>query len=146
MSELTPKQQRFVEEYLIDLNGTQAAIRAGYSPDSARVTASRMLAEANIQEAVRIAKEARRKVAQVDAEYVINGIVNLIQKCESAVPVTDREGNETGEYTIQAGPAMKGYELLSRHLGLLNDKLKVEGSLDLASRLVASRKRLGRGE
>lgn len=48
---LRPRQHRFVAEYMLDLNATQAALRAGYSPRSARVTASRMLTKANIQDA-----------------------------------------------------------------------------------------------
>ena len=50
--DLTPKQRRFVSEYLKDLNGTQAAIRAGYAPKSAKVIASRMLTKANLWAAV----------------------------------------------------------------------------------------------
>ena len=47
---LTDKQKRFCEEYLIDLNATQAAIRAGYSPKTAEQTASRLLRNVNVQE------------------------------------------------------------------------------------------------
>jgi phage terminase small subunit len=49
MAGLTPKQVKFVEEYLTDFNATQAAIRAGYSPKTARVQASRMLTNVNLQ-------------------------------------------------------------------------------------------------
>ena len=47
-NDITPRQWRFVEEYLIDLNGTQAATRAGYAPESAHVTSSRLLKNANV--------------------------------------------------------------------------------------------------
>jgi phage terminase small subunit len=50
MNRLTPKQAKFVEEFLVDFNGTKAAIRAGYSPKTARFQASRMLANVDIQE------------------------------------------------------------------------------------------------
>ena len=56
---MTPKQAGFVEEYLVDLNATQAAIRAGYSPKTAEVQGSRLLANAKVREAVEIGKEAR---------------------------------------------------------------------------------------
>ena len=46
---LTPKQQRFVDEYLIDLNATQAAIRAGYSPKTAQEQSSRLLSNVMVQ-------------------------------------------------------------------------------------------------
>lgn len=59
MPGLTPKQQRFVEEYLVDLNATQAAIRAGYSARSAEVEGSRLLRNARVSEAVARAKAER---------------------------------------------------------------------------------------
>lgn len=52
MSELTPKQDQFITEFLLDSNGTQAAIRAGYSPRTARSQAARLLAKANVQDAL----------------------------------------------------------------------------------------------
>lgn len=58
---LTAKQQRFVDEYLIDLNGTQAAIRAGYSPRTANEQSSRLLANANVQ----LATQERMKEREV---------------------------------------------------------------------------------
>ena len=53
MKKLTPKQQRFVEEYCVDFNGTQAAIRAGYSKNTATEQASRLLRNVNIQAAIK---------------------------------------------------------------------------------------------
>ena len=49
---MNPKRQRFCEEYVIDSNGTQAATRAGYAPGSAKVTASRLLTDANVRERI----------------------------------------------------------------------------------------------
>ena len=62
MAKLTEKQKRFVEEYLIDLNATQAAIRAGYSPNTAEQAASRMLSFVKVQDAINIqlAERSRR--------------------------------------------------------------------------------------
>lgn len=59
MAELTPRQARFIEEYLIDLNGTQAAIRAGYSPRTANEQAVRLLANVSVKDAVDLAKAER---------------------------------------------------------------------------------------
>ena len=61
MAKLSAKRQRFAEEFLVDLNGKQAAIRAGYSPRSAEVTASRLLSDANVQVSV---QAGRAKLAQ----------------------------------------------------------------------------------
>lgn len=69
---LTPKQQRFIEEYLVDLNGTQAAIRAGYSAKGAKVQAVRLLTNANVSAAVTAAKMARSEKTKIDAEWVLN--------------------------------------------------------------------------
>lgn len=71
MKPLTPKQQRFVEEYLIDLNGKQAAIRTGYSPKTAEVQASRLLSKANVAAAVQRGMEARSRRALVTADEVV---------------------------------------------------------------------------
>ncbi len=53
---LTPKQELFVREYLVDLNATQAAIRAGYSADTARQQGSRLLTDVDVQDAVAAAQ------------------------------------------------------------------------------------------
>lgn len=68
---MTPKQQRFVEEYLIDLNATQAAIRAGYSEATAGEIGCENLKKPNIAEAIAEAKESRSKRTQVDADWLL---------------------------------------------------------------------------
>lgn len=67
---MTDKQERFVQEYLIDLNATQAAIRAGYGPDSAEVTGSRLLRNVKVQEAIQQAKKLLGERAQIKADQV----------------------------------------------------------------------------
>ena len=71
---LTARQERFVEEYLRDLNATQAAIRAGYSPRSAAADGSRLLTNANVAEAVARAKAERAARAGIDADRVLEEI------------------------------------------------------------------------
>lgn len=68
---LTPKQQRFVEEYLVDLNATQAAIRAGYSRKTARKIGSENLSKPDIQAALTAAMEGRSKRCEFDADRVL---------------------------------------------------------------------------
>lgn len=68
---LTPKQARFVEEYLVDANGTQAAIRAGYSKRSAKVTASQNLSKANIAAEIAKNRAARSVRTQITADDVV---------------------------------------------------------------------------
>ena len=70
---MTPKEERFVAEYLIDLNGTQAAKRAGYEGDryTLKVTASRLLTDANLRAAVREAMKARSRRTRITQDKVL---------------------------------------------------------------------------
>ena len=79
MANLTPKQQRFVEEYLIDLNATQAAIRSGYSEKTARDIGCENLAKPNIAKAIEEAQNKRQEQTQIDAAYVLKRLVEIDQ-------------------------------------------------------------------
>lgn len=74
---LNEKQQRFVEEYLVDLNATQAAIRAGYAEPSARQMASRLLSKANVQEAIAVARKAQTQRTNERADRVIQELSRI---------------------------------------------------------------------
>lgn len=69
--QITEKQQRFVEEYLIDLNATQAAIRAGYSAKTADQQGSRMLANVKVQQAISVAMAERSKRTGINQDRVV---------------------------------------------------------------------------
>lgn len=68
---LTPKQARFVEEYLVDLNATQAAIRAGYSPDTAYSTGHENLKKPEIEKAIQAAQQKRSERTQINQDWVL---------------------------------------------------------------------------
>ena len=97
MSKLTPKQQRFIDEYLIDLNATQAAIRAGYSEKTAHSIGEENLKKPGIAQAVNSALEKRAKKTKIDAEWVINelqsmwnaDISDIITSCGHVKPVQE---------------------------------------------------------
>lgn len=76
---LTDKQRRFVEEYLRDLNATQAAIRTGYSKKTAASQGERLLRNAEISAAVRNAQEERSRRTKIDADYVLNRLAEIDQ-------------------------------------------------------------------
>lgn len=114
---LTPKQELFVKEYLVDLNGKQAAIRAGYAPASAEVHASRMLSKAKVQEMVaeKQAKRAERLEVTVD---------DLIAELEEARALAFQTG--------KAGPAVQATMGKAKLLGMdkqLIDLTNSDGSL-----------------
>ncbi len=89
--ELTPRQSRFVDEYLIDLNGTQAAIRAGYSEKCAEVTASRLLRNAKVAAEIANRQEERSKRTQIDADYVLHRLHEIDQL--DIADILDSTGN-----------------------------------------------------
>jgi phage terminase small subunit len=66
---MTPRQQRFVEEYLVDLNATQAAIRAGYSARTANEQGARLLANASVAAAIQAAQQARSDRMQITHDH-----------------------------------------------------------------------------
>ena len=70
--------QRFVDEYLIDLNGTQAAIRAGYSATTAQEQSSRLLSNVKVQQAVSAARKAQQERTQVEADKVVLEAWNIM--------------------------------------------------------------------
>lgn len=73
---LTPKQATFVREYLLDLNGKQAAIRAGYSAKTAEVQASKLLSNPKVAAEVALLQEARAERTQVDADWVLRRLAD----------------------------------------------------------------------
>ena len=91
MANLTPKQQRFVEEYLIDLNATQAAIRAGYSEKTAKEIGSENLTKPNIAKAIPEAQNKRTEQTQIDSAYVLKRLVEIDQM--DVLDIMDDDGN-----------------------------------------------------
>lgn len=75
---LTPKQQRFVEEYLLDLNGSAAARRAGFSERSANEQAVRLLANVSVQAAISAAMAARSERTKIDQDRIVQELWNVV--------------------------------------------------------------------
>lgn len=76
---LTDKQEMFCREYLVDLNATQAAIRAGYSAKTANRTASEIMSKPDIQSRIAELKAKRNEDVSINAEYVLNRLVEIDQ-------------------------------------------------------------------
>lgn len=98
---LTPRQQRFVDEYLVDLNATQAAIRAGYSAKTAAEIGCENLSKPQIAAALKAAKDARAAQTGVTAQRVVAELAKIgfadirnIVRWGGAVPLVDPESDE----------------------------------------------------
>lgn len=126
---LTDKQQRFCDEYMIDLNGTQAAIRAGYSHKTACEQASRLLANVKVQQYIIEKQDEKSEKLNISHEWVLQRLKDISDRCVQAEPVLIRslEGDmiESGEYRFDSGGANKSTELIGKHLGMFGDKLDV---------------------
>ena len=119
---LTPKQSRFVKEYLVDMNATQAAIRAGYSEKTARSIGMENLTKPDIEEAIAEARAEREERTEITADYVLMGLKTVADRCMQAEEVLDADGRPTGLFRFNANGANKALELLGKHLGLFDKK------------------------
>ncbi|MEG3112125.1 terminase small subunit [Pantoea sp. T14] len=123
---LTDKQEMFCREYLIDLNATQAAIRAGYSDGSARNQAHRLMTNDDILQRIAELNHDRLKRTNIDADYVLRQAVKLHERCMQKVePITDRRGEEI---TDEQGRTIFGFDAKGAvaSLKLIGDHITVQ--------------------
>jgi phage terminase small subunit len=118
---LTPKQQRFVEEYLIDLNATQAAIRAGYSAKTAQEQASRLLSNAMVSQAVSEAQARRSERTGIDAAWLLTRLA-----LESTADVADLYDEHGGLKSVHDWPLIWRQGLVA---GLDVEEIREEGAV-----------------
>lgn len=160
---MTSKQKRFCEEYLIDLNATQAAIRAGYSPESAYSIGSENMKKPEIRARIDKAIAEQSKRTGVNADRVIRelakiGFVNPddVFDTKTATIKDDATRDDTAaiasvrvktiptqdgvgvEREIKLADKTKALELLGKHLGIFTDKVEYSGAIDTGSRELAS--------
>lgn len=163
---LTVKERSFVDEYLIDLNATQAAIRAGYSPKTARQIASKLLSKANISAAIACAMADRSKRTGITQDRVLNELAKVaflkmpdivdsegriredatdedkacIESIKYKSSTTDMGFSEERE--VKVSPKLKALELLGRHLGMFESETS-KAQLQIArERLELEKKRV----
>lgn len=148
---MTDKQKRFVEEYLIDLNATQAAIRAGYSPKTANEQGNRLLTNVSVQTELnkQMAKRSKRtgvtqdrvvrelaKIAFLDMTQVVDSYGRIRddaapedRACIESIKYksSSSDQGESVEREVKVASKLKALELLGKHLGMYSDKLNIEG-------------------
>jgi phage terminase small subunit len=157
---LTAKQARFVEEYLIDFNATQAAIRSGYSEKTARQIASQNLAKPDVSEAIRIAVDARsrrtgitqdRVLAELEGlafarleHFEVDAAGNVTAKADAPAHVmaaiqtikrkewSDGEGGHTVEVELKLHGKLEPLRLAGRHIDVKGfwDRLESDAPSD----------------
>ena len=159
---LTPKQRAFVAEYLMDLNATQAAMRAGYSRKTANEQGARLLANVSVAAAVAEWQAERAKRTEISQDRVLEELSHIafgdlrdaviwgpggVALLDSA-QLTDEQAaaiSEVGETVTKEGGSVrikrhdkvKALELLMRHMGMLNDKLDVDAKGNLTIKVVS---------
>lgn len=153
MAKLTEKQKRFCDEYLIDLNAMQAAIRAGYKEGYAQKHSYDLLQQPQIKECIakEMAERSKRtginqdrvirelaRIAFIKADDVINmntaNVKKNANKDDLAViqsvkvkKMPTKFGNGI-EREIKLADKLKALELLGKHLGMFTDKIEIEGN------------------
>ncbi|MDU9355263.1 terminase small subunit [Klebsiella sp. 141153] len=165
---LTDKQEMFCREYLVDLNATQAAIRAGYSDKTAQEQSSRLLSNVMVQNRISVLKWERNEKVGVDAAYVLRRLTEIDQMdvldvllangelkpvkdwpkvwrtTLSGMDVTEMAGDSAGLLKkIKWPDKVKNLELLGKHIDVQAFKEKVEhsGEISLIDRIQEARKR-----
>lgn len=142
MAKLTAKQQRFVDEYLIDLNATQAAIRAGYSEKTAFSIGTENLRKPLIQKAIQQRKQAREQRTEITQDRVIQELAAIgfarstdyarivpgggvdfvstddLTESQKAAVVSIKETQNGTE--IRLADKLKALELIGKHLGMFD--------------------------
>ncbi|GBR15496.1 terminase small subunit [Gluconobacter frateurii] len=161
MADLTPKQARFVEEYLVDLNATQAALRAGYSQKTAAKIGSENLQKPEIQHAISEAQARRSKRTEITQDRVVQELAKLgfgdiraifsengSLKCPTDMDEDAAARISSIEVVVKPVPGTQGQEVehvakiklwdklgaltqLGRHLGMFKDKLETSGEIGI---------------
>jgi len=134
----TDKQEKFCQEYLIDMNATQAAIRAGFSKKTANEQGSQLLAKLSIKKRIQELADQNAAAAEVTPALVLTVIKETMHRCSQDVrPVIvkgvqakelDGEGNEHPVYRFDSTGVYRGAELLGRYLTLFTDKTELTGA------------------
>ena len=157
MGDLGARQMRFIEEYMVDLNATQAAIRAGYSPKTASEQSCRLLANVKIAAGIARLRAEQSKRTGITADRVLQELAKLafvnptdvVNLDEAAVKRGSHaddtaaiqsikvkriptEDGDIVEREVKLCDKTKALDMVARHLGLYNDKMRFDGALQIS--------------
>lgn len=155
MARLTDKQKKFIDEYLIDLNATQAAIRAGYSQKNAFKIGSELLQKTTVQKYMQKCMKDREKRTEITQDKVLNelaaiGFANIVDYLEvkddtvkvfntADIPkeklraVAEIKQTKDG-ISIKIHDKVKALEDIAKHLGMFIDKVEHTGNISVGTK------------
>src|SRR5437868_400914 len=124
---LTPKQEKFATEYIVDMNATQACIRAGYSAKNADKIGSQLLGNSRVMEAIKAARERQVERTEITEDYVLKGL--------------QREAETMGKGGSPSA-RVRALELLGKHRDMFREKVdvNVKAQLEVSEVVIRSRK------
>ena len=137
MAKLTAKQQRFCDEYLIDLNATQAAIRAGYSSKCAKQIAQKNMTKVDLREYIDNRLAEKEKALIADQDEVLKYLTSVMRgESVSTEIVVEGTGDGCSEARkMEKEPSekerLKAAELLGKRYGLYTEKVEADVDMDL---------------
>jgi phage terminase small subunit len=131
---MNARQRRFVDEYLVSLNATKAAIAAGYSEKTARSLGQRLLTNADISAAIATGQAEISKRTEVTVDYVVKNLVEVVERCSQRAPVMVREGRHMVQlvdeddrhvWQFDSKGVIGACNLLGKHLGIFIEKREI---------------------
>lgn len=128
---MTPRQRKFCDEYLISGNATDAAIKAGYSPKTAKQTGSENLSKPDLRAYIdeQLAKIHSAKIA--DAEEVMKYLTSVMrgEHTEQVLKLVGEGVQTVTDIDVSAKERLKAAELIGKRYGLFTDKVWLEGAV-----------------
>ena len=125
---MNARQQRFCDEYLIDCNATQAAIRAGYSPKTAKVTGAKMLTNANLKAYIDEQLERIHNEKTADAQEVLEYLTAVMrgQHTEQTLQLIGDGVQKIADIDVSAKERLKAAELIGKRYGMFKDNVGID--------------------
>ena len=128
MAKLTPKQARFCEEYLVDLNATQAAIRAGYSVESAGSIGSENLTKPDLKAYIDEQLELLHSKRTADAQEVLEYLTSVMrgEHTEQTLQLVGDGVQTITDIDVSAKGRLKAAELIGKRYGMFKDNVGID--------------------